>query len=315
MTLDLALFALLAAFWGGSFVAIKFVIAEFPPLFGAMLRVAVALAALAALFLWQRRDLRVPARLRARMWLAGLFAQGLPFLLLFWGERRISAGLAGIINGTVPLFAFCITLARGAESFTPRKTAGLALGFAGIVLVCSPVLTFSRTPGEAAGVAAVFAMAVCYAIGSVMTRSILSGSAKADFRANAFHQNCASVVFLVAASALAERWPSPARFLGAPAALAGVLYLGVLSTAAAFLIYFHLIREWGAVRASAVTYVAPVVALLWDYVFFRNVPAPIEAWGVAAILSGVMLLHRPAASKTRQTGFKKLFRDKTAGSR
>lgn len=297
MTLDLALFGLLAALWGGSFVAIKFVVAAVPPLFGAMLRVAVALAVLGGLFAWQRRDLRVPPRLRARMWLAGLFAQGLPFLLLFWGERRISAGLAGIINGTVPLFTFCIGLARGSDSFTPRKIAGLLLGFGGIALVCSPVLSFSGAPGEAAGVAAVFGMAVCYAIGSVMTRSILSGSAKADFRANAFHQNCASVAFLLAASALVERWPSAGALASAPAAVVGVLYLGVLSTAVAFLIYFHLIREWGAVRASAVTYVAPVVALFWDYVFFRNVPAPIEAAGVAAILSGVMLLHQPAAQK------------------
>lgn len=291
--IDLVLFGLLAAMWGGSFVAIKFVVAAVPPLFGAMLRVSVALASLGAIFAWQRRGLSVPSKLRARMWLAGLFAQGLPFLLLFWGEQRISAGLAGIINGTVPLFVFCMGLARGAEHFTRRKTAGLLLGFAGIVVICSPVLSFSGTRDEALGTTAVFGMAVCYAIGSLMTRSLLSGRAKADFRANAFHQNCGSVAFLVAASALLERWPAPAAVAAAPSAVAGVLYLGVLSTAVAFLIYFHLIREWGAVRASAVTYVAPVVALFWDWVFFRTVPPPFEVIGVAAILSGVVLLHEP----------------------
>jgi drug/metabolite transporter (DMT)-like permease len=294
-SVDGILFGLLAAFWGGSFVAIKFAVLAFPSTFSAMLRVAVALLVLAGLFLFQRRDLRVPFPVLRRMWLAGVFAQALPFGLLFWGEKRISPGLAGIINGTVPIFTFVIgLLLRNGESFTKRKTAGLLVGFAGIAVICSPLLTFGGSRGELAGTAAVFLMSVCYAIGSLMTRSILSGSAKADFRANAFHQNCASVAFLFVVSLFAEPWPAAAKVLSAPIAVAAVLYLGVVSTAIAFLVYFHLIREWGAVRASAVTYVAPIFAVLWDYVFFRNSPDASEIAGVALVLSGVLLLHSPA---------------------
>ena len=83
--------------------------------------------------------------------------------------------------------------------------------------------------------------------------------------------------------------------LASPAAAISLVYLGVFSTAIAFLIYFHLIREWGAVRASAVTYVAPIIAVFWDYVFFRNIPNRFEILGVLAVLSGVVLLHAPAA--------------------
>ena len=297
-TIDVILFGLLAAFWGGSFVAIKFAVLVFPSTFSAMLRVAVALAVLAGLFLFQKRDLRVPFPVLRRMWLAGLFAQGLPFGLLFWGEKRVSPGLAGIINGTVPIFAFVFgLLLRNGEAFTRRKTAGLLLGFGGIAIICSPLLTFSGSRGELAGTAAVFLMAICYAIGSLMTRSLLSGGAKADFRANAFHQNCASLAFLFVVSLFAEPWPSAGVVLASPAAVVSILYLGVISTALAFLIYFHLIREWGAVRASAVTYVAPIIAVFWDYVFFRNVPDRFEIAGVALVLSGVVLLHSPAAPK------------------
>jgi len=292
-SVDILLFCLLAAFWGGSFVAIKFAVAVFPPSFSAMLRVAVALAILAAVFALQRRKLGVPGPLMRRMWLAGLFAQGIPFAFLFWGERRISPGLAGIINGTVPLWTFIFGLFLGAEAFTRRRTAGLLLGFAGIAVICSPLIRFSGTRDELLGTAAVFVMAISYGIGTRMTRSLLSGSARADFRANAFHQNCASVVFLAAVSLASEPWPSAQVVFGSPVALVSVAYLGVLSTAAAFLIYFHLIREWGAVRASAVTYVVPVVALFWDFVFFRNVPPRSEVFGVLAVLAGVSLLHAP----------------------
>ncbi|MBI3563765.1 MAG: DMT family transporter [Elusimicrobia bacterium] len=294
-TLDLLLFALLAAFWGGSFVAIKFVVAAVPPAFGAFLRVGLALAALAAYFRWEGKDLRAAPAARRRMWLAGLFAQGLPFAALFWGERRISPGLAGIINGTVPLFAFVFGLAAGAgESFTRRKAAGLLLGFAGIAVICSPLLSFSGTRDEVLGTAAVFLMAVFYAVGSLLTRALLSGPAKADFRANAFHQTSAAVVFLALWSLATEGAPPFGALLASPSALVSVAYLGLFSTALAFLIYFHLIREWGAVRAAAVTYVVPIVALFWDYLFFKNVPRGSELLGVLAVLSGVVLLNAPA---------------------
>lgn len=292
---DLMLFALLAAFWGGSFVAIKFAVDAFPPSFSAMLRVGVALAVLAIIFLAGRRNLKVPAPLLRRMWLAGVFAQGIPFAFLFWGERRVSPGLAGIVNGTVPLWTFIFGLVLGAEKFTTRKTIGLALGFVGIAVICAPVLSFSGTRDELLGTAAVFVMALSYGVGTRMTRSILSGKNPADFRANAFHQNCASFAFLAVVSLLAEPWPSASVVFDSPGALIAIVYLGVCSTAAAFLIYFHLIREWGAVRASAVTYVVPVVALFWDYVFFRTVPPPSEILGVVAVLAGVWILNAPTS--------------------
>lgn len=297
--LDVLLFFLLATFWGGSFVAIKFVVQDFPPAFGAMLRVAVAVAVFGILFTAQKRSLRVAPQIRRRMWLAGLFAQGIPFALLFWGERKIAPGLAGIINGTVPLWTFLLGLWQGGgESFNFRKSFGLLLGFAGIGAVCAPVFAFGGSRGEIAGTAAVFLMALCYAVGGLLTRSLLSGGSKADFRANLFHQHCASLVLLIVYSASTERWPTLAVVLFSWKALAAVFYLGFFSTALAFMIYFHLIREWGAVRASAVTYVAPIIALFWDYVFFRNVPVVLELVGVAAILSGVVLLHAPTTKKT-----------------
>lgn len=295
---DALLFVLLAALWGGSFVAIKYVVSAWPPAFGAMLRVALAASAYGLYFgAAQGRDLRASAPLRRRMWLAGLFAMGFPFAALFWGERRVSPGLAGIINGTAPLFAFVFGLAANTgETFTRRKAAGLLLGFAGILVICSPLLRFGGSRDEVLGTAAVFLMSACYAVGSLLTRSILSG-AKADFRANAFHQACAAFVFLAAWSLATERWPSPSAVLGSPAALVSAAYLGLLSTALAFAIYFHLIREWGAVRAAAVTYVAPIFAVLWDYVFFKNVPPSSEIVGVAAVLSSVVILNAPARKK------------------
>lgn len=285
------LFGLLALFWGGSFIAIKFVVAELPPLTGASMRVLVGLAALYLLLKAWGKKTAVPLRARARLWLTGLFSQGFPFALLFWGERHVSAGLAGLINGTVPLWTFLLGAALGREpaARSPRAWAGVGLGLAGTILIFAPVLSYSGSAAELWGAGACLAMAVCYAVGSLLARTMLVGEKSVDLYAGALHQQVAATVFLGLLSVLVSG-PEP-RPNASPAALGAVLYLGVCSTAVAFLIFFRLIRDWGSLRASAVTYVMPVVALALDRLFFGRWPRPAEAAGAAVVLSGVLLLH------------------------
>jgi drug/metabolite transporter (DMT)-like permease len=280
--------------WGGSFVGVKLVVHSYPSSFGALLRVGLALVALSLYSLFQRKKLGLPAPVRHRLWLAGLFSQGVPFALLFWGERRISPGLAGIINATVPLWTFVLSLVTpSAESVNPRKILGILFGFIGVAFICSPLITLKGTHSEAWGAAAVFLMAICYGIGNLMTRTLFSGSSHNDLLTNAFHQTASAFVFLMCWSFSTETWPSLSMLLSTPTAMMAAIYLGVCSTALAFLIYFHLIREWGAVRASAVTYVAPIFALVWDYLFFRTIPRFNELIGIAVVFSGVLLLQTP----------------------
>ena len=92
------LFFLLTGFWGASFVAIKYVIAGLPPVVGAAVRVGIALFCFILFFRFRGQSTRLAPALRWKVWLTGLFAQGFPFALLFWGEQSVSAGLAGIIN-------------------------------------------------------------------------------------------------------------------------------------------------------------------------------------------------------------------------
>lgn len=285
------LFALLALFWGGSFIAIKFVVAELPPLTGASMRVLVGLAGLFLLLKAWGKKTAVPFEARRRLWLTGLFSQGFPFALLFWGERFISAGLAGLINGTVPLWTFLLGAALGREpaARSPRAWAGVGLGLAGTALIFAPVLTYSGSRTEVWGAAACLGMALCYAVGSILARTMLVGEKSVDVYAGALHQQVAATVFLGLLSVLVDG--SAARPSPSPAALGAVVYLGLCSTAVAFLIFFRLIRDWGSLRASAVTYVMPVVALVLDRVFFGRWPRAAEAAGAAVVLSGVLLLH------------------------
>lgn len=300
--LNLLFFALLAIFWGGSFVAIKFAIAVLPPFLAGALRSLAALTLLSAIFLVQGRKFTVPRDLRSRVWIAGLFAQGIPFSLLFWGERSISPGLAGILNGTTPLWTLVLGayFAQEKESFTAKKIGGLLLGLGGVILIFLPELRGGSGAEESDfwGTLAVTGMAICYAVGTLLNRRLLSGTTrfKVDFHANIFQHALISFAYLFVISLLSEGLPSlrtdaaggTTELLRAAIA---ITYLGWCSTALAFLMFFRLVAQWGAVRASSVNYLLPAMAILISYLFYGKLPEAHQLAGSVLILAGVLLVQ------------------------
>lgn len=290
-----ALFFFLAAFWGTSYLAIKQVIHDWPPFFSAGIRISVSLLFMTLLSVVLRKSVKVPRERLAGIWLAGLFSQGIPFAFLFWGQNWISGGLAGILNGTVPLWTFILGLvyAGGIEKFTWRKFIGILVGFLGLAVIFAPLLNGGdSTRSQLWGSLALIAMAASYGISNLLTKQILS-IYKVDFWGNLYQQTLAGAVFLMAISLLFDSsWPTLDVFLHTRP-LAATLYLGVVSSTLGWIIYFYLVREWGAVRASTVTYVVPVTAMFWDYVFVHSVPRGTELWGIAFILLGIILVQMP----------------------
>lgn len=297
-------FLLLSAFWGASFVAIKFAINDFPPFFSAFLRVALSLIILRIIFIVFPKNLTVPFAVRKKMWLVGLFAQGIPFSFLFWGERFISPGLAGILNGTVPIWAFILSIIfiRGNE-FSGSKIIGLLLGIVGVIVIFSPMLKFTGQSGELIGSLALLGMALSYAIGGLLNQQLFAHQ-KQYLHANIYHQHCSSVTFLLLISLLFEKWPHWQVVISSPTLWISVGYLAVFSTALAWLIYYWLIQEWGAVRASTATYVAPIMAIFWDFVFFHNTPNTTEVLGIITILLGVIFIQVPRKFLLKVFGIK-----------
>ena len=287
-------FLLLAAFWSGSFVAIKAVVIYVPPFFAAMLRVGLALVFLSLIFGFLKKSVAVPFNLRWRIWIMGLFSQGLPFFFLFYGEQFISPGLAGILNGTVPIWTLIFSLmSPQTRNFSSFKCIGLLTGLIGICVIFWPLLNFNTSHFALLGTLSLLMMAISYAIGNLLNQRMLSGQTKLDFYANIYHQHWGSLIFLMLASMLFEHWPSSRLLLHTPIIWTASIYMGLFSTAIAWIIYYHLIREWDAVRASAVMYIVPIMAIFWDFIFFHNRPQWTEGLGVTAILLGVLIIQWP----------------------
>jgi drug/metabolite transporter (DMT)-like permease len=286
-------FILIALFWGGSFIAIKEVVTVAPPLMGATMRLAAALIFFFIFFPATGKKFFVPRPLLWKVWLTGLFIQGIPFSLLFWGEQRISPGLAGILNGCTPVFTFILSFLflRGSETITSTKVIGLLISLVGMCTIFYPKLQMTGSHDELMGTISVFLMAVSYAVGTILARRNFSGKDKIDIYAGIFQQTLASFVYLTILSFLFEDWRHHLPEMFSTTVILGSLYLGWISTAIAFLLFYYLMEHWGAIRVSSVTYLVPLAALIFDYLFNHQVPTTYEFSGVIIILTGIALIQ------------------------
>lgn len=296
MTLtNLFLFILLGAFWGGSFVAIKYVVSSVEASFAAFLRMAIASLCIFLIFSAQKKLRKLPKELRLKVWGIGLLSLGGPFALLFWGQGLISAGLGGLLNASVPIWTSLLVLfifpGEERAKLHPLTYVGIALGFGGIFILFWPILKQGEW-GAISGGLAVLLGALMYAGGNIANRQVLTRYRSLGMSPFLFHQHIAGMLFLLLCSFVFEPWSEInfSAFFEWDIFL-GIFYLGFFSTAIALLIYFHLLREIGSVRTGAVTYLVPIFALFWDYVIFGNPPTGVQMIGMAIILLSIGFLR------------------------
>ena len=276
----LPMLVLLALIWGSSFMFIKVAVRDLDPATLVLGRLGVAALTLGLVVPLALGGKLTRSELRAHWpWLAvvGLLNTAVPFWLLSWGETRIDSGLASIIQASVPIFNALLAFGFFHDQrVTGRSLVGVAVGFVGVAL-----LVGAQPQAKILGALAVVGMATCYAAGGLLVRHHLS-----DVRPQAV----ALGTTLIAAVAML-----PTGIAFAPHHVPGwepigsVVFLGVVGTAFAYLLFYTIIAGAGAAYASLVTYLVPHVALAYGAVFLdEGIGWPAIA-GLALILTGVAL--------------------------
>lgn len=293
--MNILLFILVACFWGGSFIAIKPLIEIVPSFTAATLRIVVAVLFLIVFLPLIKIPLKIERKILGRVLLTGQFAFAIPFALLFWGERLISPGLAGVLNGTVPLFVFIFgaIFTPGIESINFRKISGLVVGLAGVIIIFFPQLQMSES-NSLAGTFAVLMMSVSYAVSGLLNRGLFTQNPRLHPFTNLFFQLCSGAITLIPLSLAVDGAPQMSTWTPTMVVLWSTLYLGIGSTSVAFVIFYRLIKLWGAVRASTVTYIIPPAALLFDLLINKHIPHLNELIGVLVVTIGVIALNWPS---------------------
>lgn len=223
-----------------------------------------------------------------KMLALGIVMFGIPWACLFWGEQFVPPGIASIINATVPIFILIMSWAMlPEEQPTVPTSLGALLGFIGMICVFSP--TVDLQPGQMQlkmGILSIFVMSISYALGGVLMKKIAKGM---DMVWVFIFQALSSSVFLATLSIVKGEKIVDRAFL-AESSL-GILYLALCSTAIASLLYYHLIFQWGTLKASAVTYLVPFVAVAIDIIALHTFPKSNEILGGSLIMVGILLIH------------------------
>lgn len=298
------LFIVIASCWSGSFIAIQPLVQAMPPLLAGALRIGVAVVFLTALLPMIKIPMSVPKGIRVRVWITGLTAFAVPFSLLFWGEKTISPGLAGILNGTVPIwvFIFGLVFAPKAEPITPRKVIGLIAGIAGIMAIFLPKIVVADSTQSSYdtlfGTIAVTLMACSYATGVLLNRTLFVKNPSLSPFTNLYQQLIAGFFGLSVVAISVDGLPHPETWHPISTVFFAETYLGVVSTSIAFMMFYRLIQQWGSVRAATVTYVVPAVTLIFDVIFNSRTPTLSDIGGVLGITFGVVILNLPGKKTT-----------------
>jgi drug/metabolite transporter (DMT)-like permease len=269
----------LAALWGASFLCMRVAAPELGPIPLMALRVGIAAVVLVPLLVLRRGVPELRGRL-GPVAVVGAINSALPFVLLAYATLSVTAGLASILNATSPLWGGLVAHLWLKERLTPSRAAGLAVGFAGVAFLVWGRASF-RPGGAGLAVVAALAATLSYGIAASYTRRHLAG-------VNPLAASAGSMLAatLLLAPLAAARWPAHAV---SPQAWIAVLVLGVVCTAAAYVLYFRLIANVGPARAIAVTFLIPAFAIVWGWLFLGELLTARTLAGAAIVLAGTGL--------------------------
>ena len=274
---------LLSVLWGGSFFFIRIAVTDLPPLTIVLLRVGLAALALNAFLCLRGARLPRPGRLWVYFLGMGFLNNAIPFSLIVWGETHIGSGLASILNATTPFFTAIVANAlTDDEKLSRHKLAGLAVGFAGVVIMIGPA-ALKGVGTHLMAQLAILGAALSYAFAGVFGRRFARLGVSPMVTA-AGQVTASSFLLLPVAVFFDPPWSLTNPPLTVWAAILG---LGLLSSAVAYILYFRILAAAGATNIVLVTLLIPVTAVLLGILFLGEHIGLKEAAGMACILLGL----------------------------
>ena len=274
------LFIASSVIWGIPYLFIKIAVdGGMPPGFVAWSRVAVGAVLLLPIAI-RRGALR---GITAHAWAVAAYAAceiAVPFVLIAVGEKFISSSLAAILVATMPLLlALLAVWFAPAHRPTGIRLFGLVVGLGGVIALLG--LDVAGRPNELFGAILVLGGALCYAAAPLIVARYLT---HLDPMGPVAASLVVSGIALLPAALLhpLHEWPSPA-------AIISILVLGIVCTVLGLIVFFQLIAEAGPSRASIITYVNPVVAVVVGVLTLHERVGGTALLGLLLILGGSWL--------------------------
>jgi drug/metabolite transporter (DMT)-like permease len=274
----------LATVWGSSFLFARIAVLEVPPMTLVFVRVALAALTLNVMLLIHSSDFRHTPQAWRNFAIMGILNNIIPFTLIFYGQLVIGAGLAAIINAMTPIWTILIAnVWTSDEKLSSNKLIGVICGFVGVgILIGSSAM--SGLSGSALGQIAVLGATISYGISGVFGRRFATVPPVETARGQL---TTSSLLILPLVLIIDQPW-----YLDLPSvnAMLSIVALAIVCTAFAYLLFFRILAEAGAVNVSLVTFLVPPSAIVLGMVVLGESLQPRHILGMAVIMVGLIVI-------------------------
>ena len=292
------LLIILSLFWGGSFFFIEIALRDFQPFTLVFLRISIAALILVGVVYFSGKRLPISLKTWKGYFVLGLLNNAIPFTLIVWGQTRIEGGVASILNATTPIFTVLLAhFLTADERLTLPKIMGVLVGFIGVYLMMKPELSEGFS-WRGMGQAAVLVAATSYAFAGIFGKRFKNIPATVN---SAGMLLCSSMVMLPLVLII----DAPLTVRPSFEALTAVLGIALISTVAAYLLYFYLLAAVGATNVLLVTFLIPVSALVLGVGVLKEVIKIVEYAGMGCIFLGLIIIDGRMLGWLQQAKVKK----------
>lgn len=281
---DWILLIFLAIVWGSSFILMKRGLDSFSPIQVASLRLAIASLGFAP-FIWKAFK-NTPRKYYKGIFLMAIFGNALPAFFFAKAQESLYSALAGVLNGLTPIFVLIFGLLFFGQKLYGRQSLGVIAGFAGaVLLVLADMDDVSAYSLSIFSGGLVVLATISYGLSSNVIKHYLqdispmySGSLAFAMIAPFAFGLLFSTNFITVLQETEGAWYS----------LGSLTILALVGTVLASILYIRLVQRTDAVFSASVTYLIPIVAIIWG-VFDGELLKTMHYLGLAVILFGVYL--------------------------
>lgn len=282
----------LCLIWGSTWLAIRLVVRDVPPFLAAALRFLTAGTLLLLLAWIQRRRWPVGAEQWNAILVLSLSIMAVPYGLLFWAEQHVSSSLTAILYSAMPLFVALVTPMMTHSKVPRRAVFAMVIAFGGLLSL------FLRSDLINGRLALFAGMAVLVSM-SLSAWSVVYAKQRLhnvdSVVATGLQLLFGSVVLLWATWAMeAHRQAVWSR-----TAVIAMAFLTIFGSAAAFVIYYWLLKKMQPYQLSTISLIVPIIALLEGFLAGERVPLMMVIT-VIVVLGSVWSVLRAEVEKEPQ---------------
>lgn len=281
----------LGVIWGSNFIYMKMAAVYLDPMQVTFYRVVFGLLPVLIYAIYKKALKIEDLKYSIHFFMMSLLAAVIYYYGFVKGSSLLLSGIAGALSGLIPVFSFLLAaLFLKEEKITKIAIFGLVLGFLGVVII-SGVFSEDLKSTNIEGSLAIIVGALSVGASFIYTKKFIMPLNLNPAALTTYQLSFALLIMLIIVDyeGINDIWQDTHSSLGM------VLGLGIFGTGFAYIMYYYAIKKFGALLASSITYLPPVVALVIGFFIVGEEIKTLDFFATALIFLGVFLINKRKA--------------------